>query len=94
MIHEGQAINIEQAEVCGPYRLKLHFSDGHIQVIDLEDFLFSSSNPQIQKYQSADQFAAFEITEGELQWNDYDLCFPMEDLYENKNLGNKKRSAA
>jgi hypothetical protein len=24
---------------------------------------------------------------GDLEWNDYDLCFPIADLYENKNIG-------
>jgi len=94
MIKEGVPLIIEKAEQIGDYRLKLCFSDGHIQIIDLEDFLFCSTNAHIQKYQNPEAFAGFAVTDGDLQWNDYDLCFSLEDLYENKNLDRKKRSAA
>ncbi|WP_114417774.1 DUF2442 domain-containing protein [Marinospirillum perlucidum] len=94
MIEESVPLSIEKAEQIAEYRLRLYFSDGHIQEVDLENFLFSSTNPHIQKYQDPEVFAGFEISDGDLQWNDYDLCFSLEDLYENKNLGNKKHSAA
>ena len=31
-----------------------------------------------------DRFAGFRVEFGELVWGDYELCFPMIDLYRNK----------
>ena len=36
----------------------------------------------IRAYLSPDRFRQFSIEHGDLIWNDYDLCFPMADLYE------------
>ena len=38
----------------------------------------------IKKYLNPDEFKKFTIEYGDLTWNDYDLCFPIADLYEGK----------
>ncbi len=53
-------------------------------MIDFYPFLSASLNPLIRKYLDPEEFSRFEINEGDLEWNDYDLCFPIADLYENK----------
>ncbi len=30
------------------------------------------------------RFAEFAVRDGDLIWGDYDLCFPIADLYENR----------
>jgi Protein of unknown function (DUF2442) len=84
MITDDQVITIENAKQVGEYKLELVFNDGTRQVIDFHPFLFSSLNPLIRKYLDAKEFSKFEIVDGDLVWNDYDLCFPVSDLYENR----------
>nr|VFK38444.1 MAG: Protein of unknown function (DUF2442) [Candidatus Kentron sp. TC]VFK54179.1 MAG: Protein of unknown function (DUF2442) [Candidatus Kentron sp. TC] len=84
MIQEGKIITMEKAEHIGSYKLGLRFNDHTRQIVDFYPFLSSSCNPLITKYLNMDQFLKFEIEEGDLEWNDYDLCFPIADLYENK----------
>jgi len=44
----------------------------------------SSLNPLIRAYLDLDKFKNFSIEYGNLFWNDYDLCFPIADLYEGR----------
>jgi hypothetical protein len=50
-------------------------------------FLSSSRNPLIRKYLNIEEFRKYALDEGDLEWNDYDLCFPITDLYENRIMG-------
>ncbi|MCF6251221.1 MAG: DUF2442 domain-containing protein [Methylococcaceae bacterium] len=84
MIADNQVISIEQAKQLDDYKLQLVFNDQSSQVVDFQPFLSQSLNPLIRKYLVPEEFAKFEIDEGDLQWNDYDLCFPIADLYENR----------
>ncbi len=83
MITDNQVINIEAAKQLDDYKLQLVFNDQSSQVVDFQPFLSKSLNPLIRKYLAPEEFAKFEIDEGDLEWNDYDLCFPIADLYEN-----------
>ncbi len=83
MIRKGQVIKVEQAEFVAGYMLRLIFNDGLAQEVDFSDFLSRSSNPLIREYLDKDKFMQFEINDGDLEWNDYDLCFPVADLHEN-----------
>ena len=83
MIREEQILRIKKVKHVGDYRLKLSFNDGNVQVIDFNLFLSSSLNPLIRKYLNQEEFMKFELDDGDLEWNDYDLCFPIADLYEN-----------
>ena len=62
--------------------MKLSFSDGAQRTIDLEPFLSHSANPHIRAYLEPAKFGNFRIEEGDLIWDDYGLCFPVADLYE------------
>lgn len=90
MIQPNQFVAIEQAQYDGEYKIRLVFNDEKIQVIDFHNFIVSSYNPNILKYKDLELFQQFSITDGDLEWNDYDLCFPIADLYENKNIGISK----
>lgn len=84
MIADNQIIIIKEAKYIKDYKIKITFNDNSIQLIDFYPFLDSSLNPHIRKYLDINEFKKFKINEGDLEWNDYDLCFPIADLYENK----------
>jgi hypothetical protein len=83
MISEGQSITIEKVDYLGDYRLKLSFNDNTNQIISFYPFLNNSLNPFIRRYLDINEFKKFKLDAGDLEWNDYDLCFPIADLYEN-----------
>ena len=76
-------IEINRVDYITEYRLRLYFSDGKVQDVDFKNFINHSTNPQIAKYKNLDLFKSFQLTYGDLEWNDFDLCFPIADLYEN-----------
>ncbi|MDQ7016555.1 MAG: DUF2442 domain-containing protein [Gammaproteobacteria bacterium] len=84
MITEGLLISIAGAKQIGAYKLELEFNDKTKQTVDFYPFLSSSHNPFIRRYLAPEEFAKFAVLEGDLEWNDYDLCFPVADLYEDK----------
>ena len=75
-------IAIERVEYVEGYILRLTFSDGHEQLVDFGPFLSQSHNPHIRKYLDKELFQQFTLADGDLFWHDYDLCFPLADLYE------------
>ncbi|AOS83106.1 hypothetical protein BIU88_02470 [Chlorobaculum limnaeum] len=84
MISDEQVIWIEQVNYLGDFRLALFFNDNTSQQIDFFPFLSSSRNPLIRKYLDIEEFRKYSLDAGDLEWNDYDLCFPIADLYENR----------
>ncbi len=84
ILSENSVVEIKKAEYAGGYRLRLLFSDNRERTVDFGSFLNSSANPMIKKYLNPDEFRKFTIEYGDLTWNDYDLCFPVADLYEGR----------
>ncbi|HJP95855.1 MAG TPA: DUF2442 domain-containing protein [Candidatus Saccharimonadales bacterium] len=84
ILPEGAVIDIVRVEQLSDYKLKLYFSNGVDRIIDFEAFLQASRNPLIRAYLDARKFANFKLEYGELVWDDYGLCFPIVDLYENR----------
>lgn len=81
---EGAVLDIAMAEYAGGYKLRLVFSDEKARLVDFEPFLSRSHNPMIRKYLDPEEFASFSVQHGDLVWHDYDLCFPIADLYEGR----------
>ena len=77
-------INIVVAEPVGDYRLRLTFDDGMEQTVDFKPFLTHAHHPDIRVYLDPAMFSTFRIEYGYLVWGDYDLCFPIIDLYRNQ----------
>ena len=77
-------ISIISAVHTGEYKIKLTFSDGVEREIDFATFLNSAKNPMARKYLDKKLFRSFEIEYGDIIWNDYEMCFPIWDLYEGK----------
>lgn len=63
------------------YTLAIKFDDGKESIVDFSEFLNSSRHRQIVKYKKIENFLAYTIINGDLVWNDYELCFPIYDLY-------------
>ncbi len=79
---EDAVVSVIGAEYILPYTIHLKFSDGAEQIINFRSFIEQSNHPDIRKYLHTELFSSFSITDGRLDWNDYDLCFSMQDLYE------------
>jgi hypothetical protein len=77
-------INIVTAEHVGEYRLKLSFNDGKDQVVDFFPFLSRSRHPDIRVFLDPARFTEFRLEYGDLVWGDYELCFPIMELYRNR----------
>src|SRR5437868_7020699 len=84
MLPSGAVVDIVRAEQISDYKLALTFSDGAQRVVDFWPFLQSSRNPLIRVYLEPAKFAKFRIEDGDLIWGDFELCFPVADLYENR----------
>ncbi len=79
-----KAISISQANYVNDYKISLTFNDGKKIIIDFEGFIKHSQHQDIKKYQDLILFKQFDIRYGDLEWNNYDLSFPIYDLYQNK----------
>jgi hypothetical protein len=79
-------INIVAAEYLGRYQLRLTFDDGSLQKVDFQPFLAASLHPQIRGFLDLEKFMVFRLEYGDLVWGDYELCFPISDLYDNQIL--------
>jgi hypothetical protein len=82
MLAENAVVDIIMAEYVADYKLRLKFSDNKERVVDFEPFLRNTLNPMIRKYLDLESFKNFTVEHGDLFWDDYDLCFPISDLYE------------
>jgi hypothetical protein len=88
-------IHIVAAKQVGAYGIHLAFDDGSEQLVDFQPFLSRSPHPEIRKWLSPEKFSSFHIEYGELLWGDYELCFPVIDLYCNQlDHRNLQQSAA
>lgn len=77
-------IEIKSAKYIGDYAIRILFNDGRNHLVDFKSFLESSLHPAIRKYLDEQLFMNFNIIDGNLNWNNYDLIFPVEDLYEGR----------
>jgi hypothetical protein len=79
-----ETINIVTVEQAGEFRIRLKFDDGTEQTVDFKPFLTHALHPDIRTWLDPARFATFRLEYGELVWGDYDLCFPVIDLYRNQ----------
>jgi len=77
-------IAVKTATYLGDFAILLVFNDGKNQLVDFKPFLETSLHPSIRKYLDELKFEQFDIIDGNLNWNNYDLIFPLEDLYHGK----------
>ncbi len=74
-------LEIVQAEYVSGYKIRLTFNDEMVRVMDFEPFLRRAMNPDITKYRQLRNFKKFHLHYGDLMWGDFDMIFPIMDLY-------------
>lgn len=75
------ALFVKSAKHLKSHILEIEFSDGEYRVIDFAPFIFSVGHPDYERYKSEVGFLDFKIEDGNLNWDDYTMIFPVEDLY-------------
>ncbi|GAA3941115.1 DUF2442 domain-containing protein [Litoribacillus peritrichatus] len=75
---------IKSAKYIKSHILEIQFSDDHIKLVDFAPFIFSNGHPDYEIYKSESEFLKFDLIDGNLNWDDYTMIFPVEDLYKNK----------
>lgn len=82
--YHTDSIEIKAARYIGDFAIRVSFSDGFDRLVDFKPFLETSLHPSIRKYLDETNFKNYKIVNGNLNWNDYDMIFSIEDLYEGK----------
>ncbi len=77
-------LKIDSAKYLKDYKIWIKFSDGVEKLVDFKPFLSKSLHPSIKKYLDKNIFSNFSLIDGNLNWNDYDMIFPISDLYDGK----------
>ena len=77
-------IVIKSVKYIGDFTVRIYFSDGANKLVDFRPFLESSLHPSIRKYLDESRFKEYQIIDGNLNWNDYDMIFPIDDLYQGR----------
>ncbi|WP_166267244.1 DUF2442 domain-containing protein [Marinobacter caseinilyticus] len=77
-------LSIKKVKHVKSHILELTFSDGHIQLVDFAPFIFSNGHPDYDRYKTEEGFLTFDVVDGNLNWDDYTMIFPVEDLYRGK----------
>ncbi|MEP7268241.1 MAG: DUF2442 domain-containing protein [Saprospiraceae bacterium] len=75
------SLKIDSAKYLSDYAIRIIFSAGNERLVDFKPFLSKSLHPSIKKYLDENKFSNFSLNDGNLNWNDYDLIFPISDLY-------------
>jgi hypothetical protein len=75
---------VKSAKHLKSHILEIEFSNGEHRVIDFAPFIFSVGHPDYERYKSEAGFLDFKIEDGNLNWDDYTMIFPVEDLYAGK----------
>lgn len=74
-------LKVDSAKYLSDYAIRIKFNDGIEKLVDFKPFLSKSLHPSIKKYLDENRFSNFSLTDGNLNWNDYELIFPISDLY-------------
>jgi hypothetical protein len=79
-----EVVRVKSVGYLAPYRLRVLFDDGRETTVDFGPFLKESVHPSIRAYLDVERFRNFTLEDGVLHWSDFDLVFPMADLYEGR----------
>ena len=74
-------LKVENARLIAPFQLSISFSNGEMVEVDFENFIISSSKPDVRKFKDENLFKDFKIEHGNLVWGDFEMIFPVSDLY-------------
>lgn len=77
----NQYIEVTEAKYVSGYKLRLAFSDGTVRIVDFGPFLKKARNPDTTDYRDLKKFKSFHLDHGDLMWGDFQMIFPIMDLY-------------
>lgn len=77
-------LRIKDASYVPRYKVDIMFNDGTHRVVDFAPFLKTARNPMFTKYRRVTKFKSFHLDHGDLMWGDYEMLFPIMDLYRGK----------
>jgi hypothetical protein len=80
----SEVLSIERVTPQSAFDLRLDFNDSTTQVVNFLPFLSQSQHPEIRSFLDPQKFSHYRLEHGDLVWGDYELCFPIADLHENK----------
>jgi hypothetical protein len=89
-----QFLEVIEAKYVSGYKLLLTFNDGAVRVVDFGPFLAKARNPDTTDYRDLRKFKSFDIQEGDLIWGDYQMIFPIMDLYRGNILKGEEAALA
>ncbi|MCS6260651.1 DUF2442 domain-containing protein [Shewanella baltica] len=82
-------LSVVDAKHLTGHILEITFNNGHKEVVDFASFIFSVGHPDYEAYKNVETFLRFKIEDGNLNWDDYTMIFPVEDLYSNRVIKNR-----
>ena len=79
-------VRIEKVTYKGDYTILFEFTDGHASEIDFHPFLSAAGqNPMNSQYLDVHRFRKFQIHKNvDIFWDDWEMCFRFETLYNGK----------
>lgn len=89
-----QFLEVTEAKYVSGYKLLLTFNDGAVRVVDFGPFLARARNPDTTDYRDLKKFKSFHIQDGDLMWGDYQMIFPIMDLYRGNILKGEETAPA
>ena len=90
-IGKHRPLTVVAAEYVTGYKIIIMFSDGTWKSVDFEPFLFAYDRGDYNKYRKPATFKRFKIEDGNIVWGkNWDLIFPIEQLYKGKIKFSKK----
>ena len=76
-----QYLEVTDAKYVSGRRIRLTFNDGTVREVDFGPFLAKARNPDTTDYRDLEKFKTFRIEDGDLVWGDFQMIFPIMDLY-------------
>lgn len=76
-----QYLAVTEAKYVSGYRILLTFNDGTVRLLDFGPFLAKARNPDTTDYRDLQKFRTYRIEDGDLVWGDFQMIFPIMDLY-------------
>ena len=74
-------LEVTDAKYASGYKISLTFNDGTVRVMDFEPFLRKNVHPDFAQYRQVKKFKSYQLHHGNLMWGDYEMIFPVADLY-------------
>jgi hypothetical protein len=76
-----QYLEVKEANYVSDYKIQRTFNDGTVREVDFGPFLAKARNPETTDYRDLTKFKTFRIEDEDLIWGDFQMIFPIMDLY-------------